>query len=82
MEDSHSGLVRHLGKVVTGKPVRGFESPILRNISKSGLGFAKLLSFWGYGFAKPPLFLNVPLGFQDMGRNAGVFWAQGLGIKF
>jgi hypothetical protein len=26
--------------------------------------------------------LNVPLGFQDMGRNAGVFWAQGLGIKF
>ncbi len=29
-EDSHSGLLRYLGKVVTGQPVRGFESPILR----------------------------------------------------
>lgn len=29
-EGSHSGLVRHLGKVVTGQLVRGFESPILR----------------------------------------------------
>ena len=30
LEDSHSGLVHHLGKVATGKPVRGFESLILR----------------------------------------------------
>jgi hypothetical protein len=32
-EDSHSGLVHYLGKVATGKPVRGFESLILRQNS-------------------------------------------------
>lgn len=32
MEDSHSGLVHYLGKVATGKPVREFESPILRKL--------------------------------------------------
>jgi lysophospholipase L1-like esterase len=30
LEGSHSGLVRRLGKAVSGKPDRGFESPILR----------------------------------------------------
>ena len=30
LEGSHSGLVHHLGKVATGKPVRGFKSLTLR----------------------------------------------------
>lgn len=34
-EDSHSGLVHHLGKVATGQLVREFESPILRQNWKS-----------------------------------------------
>ena len=33
-EDSHSGLVRSLGKRVRCYSLRGFESPILRNFSK------------------------------------------------
>ncbi len=32
MEGSHSGLVRHLGKVVWGKPHQGFKSLTLRRI--------------------------------------------------
>lgn len=38
MEDSHSGRVRRLGKAVRGKPLRGFESLILRTHFKAGPG--------------------------------------------
>ncbi len=34
LEGSHSGRVRHLGKVVRGKPLREFESPTLRRSLK------------------------------------------------
>ncbi len=34
-EDSHSGLVRHLGKVVWGKLHQGFKSLILRNLKNT-----------------------------------------------
>lgn len=35
LEDSHSGLVHHLGKVATGQLVRGFKSLILRSLKRS-----------------------------------------------
>ena len=39
MEGSHSGLVRHLGKVVRGKPLQGFKSLTLRQKMKSKSDF-------------------------------------------